>query len=249
MVTDNAKNIVNAIKSLCYISEICCSTCAAHSLQLCINNALKTDMITELIQKCSKLVRHFKHSNIAMNELHIKQEQLGYTKSSLLQYCKTRWNSIYILLDGLFINRSVILSVLTNRRITTSEISRKLEITENQWCLIEMLISLLKPLYILTTLLCKENHSPVSMVRLLFYKVIENHLKSLDDDNILIKDFRKTVISELTKRFDLQFEITQIITVSHTSSCLDPRYKDLEHEPIHVREEIRTHIKNLLNDM
>jgi len=217
-------------------------------LQLCINNSLKTDTITEIIQKCSKLVGHFKHSNVAMNELHKKQEQLGYPKSSLLQYCKTRWNSIYTMLDRLFINRSVILSVLTDRSITTSEICRKLEITENQWCLIETFICLLKPFYVLTTVLCKENHSPVSMVRPLLYKVIENHLKSRDDDNIIIKDFRKTVVNELTKRFNLQFEITNIISVSHISSFLDPRYKDLEHEPIHVREEIRNHIKNLLND-
>lgn len=146
-----------------------------------------------------------------------------------------------------FINKSVILSILTNRSITTSEISRKLEISENQWCLIEILISLLKPLYILTTVLCKENHYPVSMVRPLLYIVIENHLKSRDDDGIIIKDFRKTVIFEITKRFDLQCEITQIISVSHISSFLDPRYKDLEHEPIYVREEIRSHVKHLLN--
>lgn len=249
VVTDNAKNIVNAVTSLSYSPKVYSSTCAAHSLQLCINNALKADTITELIQKCSKLVGHFKHSNIAMNELHKKQEQLGYTKSSLFQYCKTRWNSIYTMLDRLFINRSVILSVLTDRSITTSEISRKLEISENQWYIIEILISLLKPLYILTTVLCKENHSPVSMVRPFLYKVIENHLKSRDDDGIIIKDFKKTVIFELTKRFDLQCEITQIISVSHISSFLDPRYKDLEHEPIHVREEIRSHVKHLLNDI
>ncbi|KAL5233439.1 hypothetical protein ACI65C_000849 [Semiaphis heraclei] len=249
VVTDNAKNIVNAVTSLSYIPEVCSSTCAAHSLQLCINNSLKTDTITEIIQKCSKLVGHFKHSNVAMNELHKKQEQLGYPKSSLLQYCKTRWNSIYTMLDRLFINRSVILSVLTDRSITTSDICRKLEITENQWCLIETLICLLKPFYVLTTVLCKENHSPVSMVRPLLHKVIENHLKSQHDDNIIIKDFRKTVVNELTKRFNLQFEITNIISVSHISSFLDPRYKDLEHEPIHVREEIRNHVKNVLNNI
>lgn len=245
VVTDNAKNIVNAVTSLSYIPEVCSSTFAARSLQLCINNSLKTDTITEIIQKCSKLViliSHFKHSNVAMNELHKKQEQLGYPKSSLLQYCKTRWNSIYIMLDRIFINRSVLLSVLTDRSITTSEICRKLEITENQWCLIETLISLLKPFYVLTTVLCKENYSPVSMVRPLLYKVIENHLKPRDDDNIIIKDLRKTVINELTKRFNLQFEDNNLISVSHISSFLDPRYTDLEHKPIHVREKIRYHV-------
>lgn len=73
VVTDNAKNIVNAITSLSYDPEVC-STCAAHSLQLAINTTLKNDSIIELIQKCSRLVGHFKHSNVAMDQLHKKQD-------------------------------------------------------------------------------------------------------------------------------------------------------------------------------
>jgi len=50
---------------------------------------------------------------------------------------------------------------------------------------------------------CKENHSTVPMTRSLLYKVIENHLKSRDDDSLINNDFRNTVILfELTKRFD-----------------------------------------------
>jgi hypothetical protein len=67
------------------------------------------------------------------------------------------------------------------------------------------------------------------MVKSLLYKVIENYLKSRNYDNIIIKYFRKTVIFELTKRFDLQFEITQIISVSHILRFFDPRYKGLEY--------------------
>jgi len=68
VATDNTKYIANAVTSLWFINEVCSSTCAAHSLQLFINNALKTDTIAELIKKCSKLVGHFKHSNTGMNE-------------------------------------------------------------------------------------------------------------------------------------------------------------------------------------
>jgi hypothetical protein len=53
------------------------------------------------------------------------------------------------------------------------------------------LISLLKPFYILTTIFCKENHSPGSMMRPLLYKFIENHLKSRDDDSIFLKILKK----------------------------------------------------------
>lgn len=91
------------------------------------------------------------------------------------------------MLDCLFLNRSIILSV-SDISMTTSGISRKLEISENQWCVIDILISLLKPLYYnLTTVLCKENHSPVSTVRPFLSRVIENHLKARDDDSMIIK--------------------------------------------------------------
>jgi len=94
-------------------------------------------------------------------------------------------------LYNIFINIRVVLSVLTVRSITGSEISRKLEITENQWCLMKILISLLKPFYILTIVFL---YFSVSMVRPLLYKVTKNHYKSPDNDNTIIKDFRKTYI-------------------------------------------------------
>lgn len=75
-----------------------------------------------------------------------------------------------MMLDRILKNRCAILNVLTDQSITTQEIARKLENSETQWSLIEIIVNLLKPLYILTTVLCKEN-SPVSMVRL--NKVIE----------------------------------------------------------------------------
>lgn len=70
------------------------------------------------------------------------------------------------------------------------------------------------------------------MVRPLLNKVIINHLKSQDDNNNIIIEFKNTVIIELTQRFDLEWDISQNISVLHISSFLDPRYKDLEHETI-----------------
>jgi len=58
-----------------------------------------------LVEKCSKLVSHFKHSNIAKRSLEIKQEQLGMAKTALIQYCKTRWNSTFMMLKRLYLNR------------------------------------------------------------------------------------------------------------------------------------------------
>ncbi|KAL5246430.1 hypothetical protein ACI65C_013838 [Semiaphis heraclei] len=196
---NNAKNVVNAVKllHLTINNENMDVTCAAHSLQLAISTALKDKIFSELIKQCSSLVGHFKHSNVAKQSLFKKQEQLGIPHQSLVQYCKTRWNSIYLMLDRLLQNRTSILNVLTDRTVTSLYIAQKLEITESHWLKIEILVSLLKPLFIVTNLFCSENHSPASMVRPLLAQLMENHLKEKENDDQIVTYFKRTIIHEI----------------------------------------------------
>lgn len=78
IITDNAKNKVNAIKLLPFIidNENMDITCAAHSLQFAIINKLKYETFSELIKQCSALVGYFKRSNVAKQSLLNKQEQI-----------------------------------------------------------------------------------------------------------------------------------------------------------------------------
>lgn len=248
VITDNAKNVVNAVKllPLNIDNENMDVTCAAHSLQLAISIALKDEIFSELIKQCSSLVGHFKHSNVAKQSLFKKQEQLGIPHQSLVQCCKTRWNSIYLMLDRLLQNRTAILNVLTDRTVTSLYIAQKLEITESQWLKIEILVSLLKPLFIVTNLFCSENHSPASMVRPLLAQLMENHLKEKENDDQNVTYFKRTIIHEIKERFKLGWTETSSVSVKQIASFLDPRYKDLEFEPIGAREKIRTVVKDLL---
>ncbi|KAL4131395.1 hypothetical protein QTP88_008711 [Uroleucon formosanum] len=248
VVTDNARNAINAVQLLTNISETYDVTCAAHSIQLAVNNGLEQDGITTLIQLSSKMVGHFKHSNVAKHALTKMQEQLGLTQQSLIQSCKTRWNSVYMMLDRLYANRCAVTNVLADRNTTNVSIAKKLEITESDWTKMETLIILLKPLQIVTTVFCAETHSPVSMVRPLLSKVIEKHLQLNKDDNEVVINFKQTVVSQLKERFKLN-NLENIVSTRQVSSFFDPRYKDLEHEEIDVRENIRSKVKNLLIEM
>lgn len=248
VVTDNARNAINAVQLLTNISETYDVTCAAHSIQLAVNNGLEQDGITTLIQLSSKMVGHFKHSNVAKHALTKMQEQLGLTQQSLIQSCKTRWNSVYMMLDRLYANRCAVTNVLADRNTTNVSIAKKLEITESDWTKMETLIILLKPLQIVTTVFCAETHSPVSMVRPLLSKVIEKHLQLNKDDNEVVINFKQTVVSQLKERFKLN-NLENIVSTRQVSSFFDPRYKGLEHEEIDVRENIRSKVKNLLVEM
>lgn len=134
VTTDNAKNIVNAVQLLSTTTNYSISdvTCAAHSIQLSINKALKEYSISEILKACSTLVGHFKHSNLAKHSLLNKQKQLGMPEHSLLQFCKTRWNSNYLMLERIFKNRCPISTVIADRSITSTNIAQQLEILEHQ---------------------------------------------------------------------------------------------------------------------
>lgn len=48
------------------------------------------------------MVEHFKHSNVAKQALTKMQEELGLTQQPLIQSCKTRWNSVFVMLGCLY---------------------------------------------------------------------------------------------------------------------------------------------------
>jgi len=75
--------------------------------------------------------------------------------------------------------------------------AKKLEIVECDWMTIETLVTLLKPLQIITTVLSSEKHSPLSMVRPLIFKLIEKYLKIKENDDEISLKFKQTVIEQL----------------------------------------------------
>lgn len=75
--------------------------------------------------------------------------------------------------------------------------------------------------------------------------MIEKHLKINTYDSEVVVSFKQTVVSQLIERFKLN-NLTNIISSKQVASFLDPRYKDLEHEEIEVRENIRCKVQNLL---
>ncbi|XP_071579132.1 E3 SUMO-protein ligase ZBED1-like [Temnothorax nylanderi] len=213
--------------------------------------AVVTDNATNIINATHllhKIVSHFKHSNVAKYALQDKQEQLGLPTMSLLQSCKTRWNSSYFMLERLLQNRIPVMNVLTDRRSTTASVAESLEISEREWTLIEALLTLLKPLQLATTVLCGDNSSPVSMVRPVLQKTLQNHMQIRDEDDVMIKNAKEIIANEITQRFDLTWTSNNI-TARQIASMMDPRFKDLDHEPFEARLEIRGHVKYMLQEV
>lgn len=83
-INNKVKNIVNAVSLVTSDQPINSVTCAAHSLQLAINKALREETIEHLIQKYSKVVGHFKHSSVAKQALEKKTRPAWYGKINFI---------------------------------------------------------------------------------------------------------------------------------------------------------------------
>ncbi|XP_024886716.1 zinc finger BED domain-containing protein 1-like, partial [Temnothorax curvispinosus] len=226
IVHDNASNIVLAVNSMMNVGSS--SSCAAHTINLAVRDALKEDNISIVLAKKIKIVSHFHHSVIASQALAKKQEQLGLPQRKLIQSVRTRWNTDLLMAERLVENRSAITAVLGDRTVTTPLHAKNLEINEDEWSMFENLIPVLKPLEIATTVL---SGAPASMVRPVIQTVIANHL-SCGTEGV-----SKTLAEALSIRF--QMESQENISVRQKASFLDPRHKDLQAEPMLQRTAIR----------
>lgn len=246
VIVDDEKNLVDTARRL----PVACRdeievACAAHGVQSALDAALREGSFAELIERCSVLVEHFEHSDVPRKSLSGQRERLGIVGPTLVQHCKTRWNSIHSMLDGVLKNRSAIENVLADRTVTPPCVARNLEFTGAQWSAVEILVGLLTPFAVVTSVFCGENDSPASMVRPLLAQLLDKHLKPRETDDENVERFKRTAIAEIKERFRLDWIETSPVSVKQIASFLDPRYKDLKFESVAAAEEIRFVVKNM----
>lgn len=93
--TDNAANIVNAVK-ICGMTHI---RCLAHTLNLATQKAMKVEEVINLLKKVRHLVGFFHRSSTAAALLTSTQKGLNMPQHKLIQDVATRWNSSYDMLS------------------------------------------------------------------------------------------------------------------------------------------------------
>ncbi|KAK1904903.1 Zinc finger BED domain containing protein 4 [Dissostichus eleginoides] len=92
--------------------------CSGHTLQLCINTALKQDRIRRTVSAARNLVGHFRKSAKATAALKDKQKQQNVVAHKLINDVATRWNSTCEMLDRLVEQRWPVTAVLSDPSIT-----------------------------------------------------------------------------------------------------------------------------------
>ncbi|XP_034174846.1 E3 SUMO-protein ligase ZBED1-like [Osmia lignaria lignaria] len=245
LVHDNAYNVSKATNSLIGVRYNI--SCAAHTLQLCVEDALNSvDNYKEVIQKGSKIVQYFRHSNVATSSLTEKQKHLNLGEQELIQTCPMRWSSSYYMCEQLVCKKNAIVSVLADRNITKLNIALKLEMSEQQWSTMSDIIVALKPLQVAITALCFERSVTISLVCPVIHGLINNHLESNDFETAETKHFKNILKTSLINRFNLN---SHFETVHRIASFLDPRSKELSFESNEVKNIIKTSIRDMMENI
>ncbi|KAI2660035.1 E3 SUMO-protein ligase ZBED1 [Labeo rohita] len=154
VVHDNAANMVACTNQLVQQprwGKMKGVRCAGHTLQLCINSALKQDPICRTVAAARRLVSHFKKSAKATTALQEQQKQQNVPLHKLVQDVVTRWNSVYLMLDRLIEQKGPVSAVLTDESVSKRS-DRDLELSTSQWRTAEDIVAVLKPMITLTEL-------------------------------------------------------------------------------------------------
>lgn len=240
-VHDNARNITGAVRDSNYLGESV--PCFAHTLQLAINAALRH--VKPLIDKCIKIVGHFKHSSNEMVALSKKQKEFGLPEHKLEQCCKTRWNSTFKMLKRLIEQKLAISSVFqgsTSSGIYTYYSNHiyllycicyllnvgHMYLSEEDWLEMKNLVPVLEAFDVATTLMSSESKVTLSMVRQLIFKIKQNFLQILPLDSDLIKKFKETVKNQLQVRFLEKTSSNVEPTCALLAQILGEFYKELQ---------------------
>ena len=119
-VHDNGSNFVRAGKILSEKFGWSSESCAGHDLQLCIKAGLEVNEIQQVVSAARRLVEHFKKSELANTALQKRQQQMSPDQDVLqiVQDVKTRWNSVYYMIDRLLKLRLPISAVLADSTVT-----------------------------------------------------------------------------------------------------------------------------------
>lgn len=164
--------------------------CAGHTLQLCINAALKKDPICRVIAAARCLIGHFKKSAKATAALIDKQKQQKVVEHKLTQDVSTRWNSTHYMLERLLEQRWPVAAVLSNP-VTTHRSDRDLDLTTAHWRIAEDIVSVLKPMLTLTELLSQDVNASLSATLPMLVNMKRRHLLLRDDDSAAVLNMKR----------------------------------------------------------
>lgn len=253
VVHDNASNMVSAMQILKESHGWESIRCSAHTLQLAVNSALADTHINTVLGRARKLVEYFRRSTVPKSALEKQQEQMLIAKPlDLVQDIATRWSSTYSMCQRLKELRLPLSMVMANRQIFDSEKRQQLELTTEEWNVLEILCDLLKPFAVLTKHFEGQSYVSISAVQPLIKGTIIAMRMDPADPKFAM-NFKREATKQLETRFSNLFSVQAptassagFVSVAVKATALDTRFHKLKSLNIGQPRVVRTILENEL---
>jgi hypothetical protein len=245
MVHDNASNMNLASELSDKWNPLGCS---AHHLNLAVSHSLQKSGFTTVIESSTRLVSHFRHSAVATNSLSKHQDNMKIKRKKLIVYCKTRWNSAYDMLQRLVENRWAISAVLSDPAITKPNKAKALELTNDDWHVINSMCPVLESIKLTTVMLSADENVSISIV-LPAVAALLNSTAVDDEEPNTVRSFKEELQQQLATRFKLDVSSRDDVTVLHKAAFLDPRFAHLSFVTISTKARVIDVFRKELADL
>ena len=211
LTTDNASNIKLACRLLC-----CCQlSCFSHNLDLAIQKGLGDHRIERVLKVCRKIVASFSYSWLRRRQLLEEQKRRNLPIHKLKADVKTRWGSVYDMIERIIEQKEAIREILGSDRKTAHFV---LSWQDND--VLDSVVAVLAPLRKFTDLLAGEKRVTASAIIPLLKHLTTEVLAVKETENTLTKEIKMRVKSDITSRYDIT--TTNLLEVC---TFLDPRFK------------------------
>ncbi len=217
VVSDNAANVKKAI-SEAGLQNV---GCFAHTLNLAINDALRScPSFESLRQKISDLVTFLHQSNNGKEDFAACLRRLDRPQKTLVQDVRTRWNSVYHMLDRFCeLKEAVIL-------FQAKDSGQRFSFTPSEWQQAEDIKSLLEPAFEATEEISGESYVsgskviPITKSLMVWYGEASRQHRQKNAGS-LSATFADSVAKSLYKYFT---NVEAAVSLAIAAMC-DPRYK------------------------
>ena len=196
LTTDNARNILNAGKLAGFEPHI---GCVAHTINLGTQRGLQVKQLETLLGRIRRVVTYFHKSSTATTILKSKQAILEIPQHKLIMDVSTRWNSTYDMLERFLEQQPAIIATLMMKDLKKN-IKDVYTLSEMDISSAERVMSVLKPIKTVTTILCGESFPTVSMIHPLKEMLLQQLRKVNEEDDKLVSDVKKAISQDLESR-------------------------------------------------
>ncbi|CAH2090111.1 unnamed protein product [Euphydryas editha] len=214
IVTDNAAVMLKVAE----IIKLRHLPCFAHTLNLVYKDACNQPGLKEIIDKCKQIVRYFKHSTLASDQLKDAQKSLNKPELKLLQEVETRWNSLFYMLERLRnVREEVTLVINQNSRAPPN-------LSAEEYTLLEEIEKILDPLEACTIAISGEMYPTISLIIPLI-KGLSLEIAKLEKE--ILSDFSKNFIQLIKDSINKRLKSYEIRSPCMIATMLNPHFKKL----------------------